>query len=95
MDTKRVLKAVSIILGVVFVLSILTVESHAREQGSLAAKLPTIIDGTVEYAVAVNDKVELDVFRAIEYLPLSPGMYFINKATTPPEIYRGPPPAIL
>ena len=89
MNGKRALKTVVILLGVVFLLSILTVESHAREQGGLAAKLPTIIDGTIEFAVAVNDKVELDVFRPIEYLPLCHEMFFVIKSTTPPQVYRG------
>jgi hypothetical protein len=91
MHTRRSLKAVSVVLGLIFLLSILTVESHAREKGSLAAKLPTIIDGTIEFAVAVNDKVDLYVFRAIEYLPLAFEILFVNKATIPPQIYRGPP----
>ncbi len=95
MDGKRPLKTITIVLGVVFLLSILTVESHAREHGGLNAKLPTIIDGTIEFAVAVNDKVELDVFRAVEYLPLSPAMWLSNKSTTPPQIYRGPPPTAI
>jgi hypothetical protein len=95
MDRKRLLKTITIVLGVVFLLSILTVESHARDQGGFAAKLPTIIDGTIEFAVAVNDKVELDVFRAVEYFPLSLEMLFSNRSTTPPQIYRGPPPAAI
>jgi hypothetical protein len=91
MHTTRLIKAISVALGVVFLLSVLTVESHARAQGGLAAKLPTIIDGTIEYAVAINDKVEFNAFRPIEYLPLSLEIFFINKSTTPPQIYRGPP----
>ena len=95
MNGKRLLKTITIVLGIVFMLSILTVESHARDHGGFAAKLPTIIDGTIEFAVAVNDKVELDVFRAVESLPLSLEMYFSNKSITPPEIYRGPPPTAI
>ena len=91
MSTQRFVKAVSIVLGLIFLFSILTVESHARETGSLAARLPTIIDGTIEFAVAINDKVDFYVFRAIEYLPLALEILFINKATIPPQIYRGPP----
>lgn len=92
MNGKKTLKTIVVLLGIVFLLSILTVESHAREQGGLAAKLPTIIDGTIEFAVAVNDKVEFDVFRPIEYLPLSQEMFFVVKSSTPPQVYRGPPP---
>lgn len=91
MHTKRFLKAVSVVLGLIFLFSILTVESHARETGSLAAKLPTIIDGTIEFAVAINDKVDFYVFRAIEYLPLAFEVLIIHKAATPPQVYRGPP----
>ena len=91
MHTTRFLKAVSIVLGLIFLFSILTVESHARETGSLAARLPTIIDGTIEFAVAINDKIDFYVFRAIEYLPLALEVLIINKAAIPPQIYRGPP----
>ena len=90
MHPKRALKIISIIFGLVFVLSILTVESHAGEKGSLA-KLPTIIDGTIEFAVTISGKVELDVFRAMEYLPLSFGMLPPSRVAAPPQIYRGPP----
>jgi hypothetical protein len=76
-------------------LSILTVESHAHDKGSLGARLPTIIDGAIEFAVAINSKAEVYVFRAIEYLPLAFEMLFANKATIIPQIYRGPPTAIL
>jgi hypothetical protein len=86
MHTTRFLKAVSIVLGLIFLFSILTVESHARETGSLAARLPTI-----EFAVAINDKIDFYVFRAIEYLPLALEVLIINKAAIPPQIYRGPP----
>ncbi len=91
MHTKKSLKAVSVVLGLIFLFSILTVESHARETGSLAARLPTIIDGSIEFAVAVNDKVDFYVFRAAAYLPLALEILFINKAAIPPQIYRGPP----
>jgi hypothetical protein len=91
MHTTRFLKAVSIVLGLIFLFSILTVESHARETGSLAAKLPTIIDGTIEFAVAINDKVDFYVSRAVEYLPLAREVLIVNKAAIPPQIYRGPP----
>ena len=91
MHTKRFLTAVTVVLGLIFVFSILTVESHAHEEGSLAAKLPTIIDGAIEFAVAVTDKVDFYVFRAVVYPPLAFEIHFMNKATTPPQIYRGPP----
>jgi hypothetical protein len=91
MNRKRVLKTVCFIAGIIFLLSILTVESHAREQGSLAAKLPTIIDGTIEFAILFSHSVEFHVFRAIEYLPVSLEIFLINKATTPLQLYRAPP----
>lgn len=91
MTAKKFLKTGSIVLWLVFVFSILTVESHASETGSLAAQLPTIIDGTIEFAVTIDDTVELDVLRAVEYLVVFPEALSVCKALTPPQIYRAPP----
>jgi len=87
----RVLKTVCFVVGIIFLLSILTVESHAREQGSIAAKLPTIIDGAIEFAIVFSHSVEFHVFRAIAYLPVSLEILLINKATIPLQLYRAPP----
>jgi len=91
MGSARLLKTVCIVLGIIFVLSILTVESHATEQGSIAAKLPTIIDGSIEFAVVYSHRVEFNVFRAIEYLCVSPEMLSFIRFAIPLQLYRAPP----
>jgi len=91
MDKNNLLKTLSILVGFLFVFSILTVESHAAEKGNLAGKLPTIIDGTIEYAVAVADGVDLNPSRRNEFLTSSLDECFINKDSNRPQMYRGPP----
>ena len=91
MSSARLLKTVCIVFGIVFALSILTVESHATEQGSIAARLPTIIDGSIEFAVVYSHRVELNVFRAIEYLCLSSEMLSFTRFAVPLQLYRAPP----
>ena len=91
MKRIRLLKTVCFVVGIIFLLSILTVESHAREQGSIATRLPTIIDGAIEFAIVFSHRVEFHVFRAIEYLPVSFEILLINKAIIPLQLYRAPP----
>ncbi|OPY67617.1 MAG: hypothetical protein A4E57_02209 [Syntrophorhabdaceae bacterium PtaU1.Bin034] len=89
---RQTFKALALIIGLVFLVSILTVESHANVKGDLAEKCPTIIESTLELAV-INIYCERsnEVFTAIDYLPIPAEIFFVSKSTISPFIYRGPP----
>ena len=95
MNRATFLKTVSVVLGVVFLVSVLTVESHAAVKGNLAAKLPTVIDGSIEFAVALSDGIAFDLCTTVRFLRFSLEILFIDKDITPVQMYRGPPVRIL
>jgi hypothetical protein len=92
---KALLTALLLLFAGVFLVSVLTVESHANEKGGLAAKAPTIIETTIELAVDAACENALQVFTAIDYLPVPQEMRFVNKASVFSFVYRGPPSVVL
>ncbi len=92
---KTVLTALILLFAGVFLVSVLTVESHANAKGGLAAKVPTIIETTIELAVDAACSNTLQAFTAIDYLPVPQEMRFVNKATVFSFVYRGPPATAL
>jgi hypothetical protein len=78
-------------LGLIFLVSVLTVESHANENGNLGHKCPTVIESTIELAVTEGYEDAREVFVAVDYLPVPLQIFFVSKSTVSPHVYRGPP----
>jgi hypothetical protein len=88
---KTFLTTLVLLFAGVFLVSVLTVESHANAKGGLAAKVPTIIETTIELAVDADCGNTLGAFAAIDYLPVPQETCFVNKAAVSSFVYRGPP----
>jgi len=84
-------KIVSVVLIVVFLFIVLTVESHSDQKRTLAGRLPTVTDSTVELAVGGNHEVDFNVFAVIERLGLSLKTVVVSRLVSPSKLYRGPP----
>lgn len=92
---KRLFTTLVLLFAGIFLFSVLTVESHANAKGGLAAKVPTIIETTIELAVDAACGNTLHAFAAIDYLPVPQEMRFVNKAVVFSFVYRGPPATVL
>ncbi len=95
MAPTRLQRTLLVLFGVLFLLSILTVESHANEKGPVAARLPTIVDGTIDFALAVTATVEAHICIAIAFLLASYLALLGSRTFLSPRLYRGPPSRIL
>ncbi|HME46189.1 MAG TPA: hypothetical protein VKF36_24110 [Syntrophorhabdales bacterium] len=95
MNPIRSHKIVSAVLIIVFLFIVLTVESHSDQKRTLAGRLPTVTDSTVELAVDGNHEVDFNVFGVIERLGLSLKTVVVSRLVSPPQLYRGPPPMSL
>jgi hypothetical protein len=91
MKKPDLFKTLCLILGIIFLASVLTVESHAHEKGSLGAKCPTVIESTLELAVGGCDANADELFTAVDFLRLPPEIVVVGKPITSSFLYRGPP----
>ncbi len=89
--SKRFFSIASCALLALFVIAVLTVESHANTRGSLNARCPTCVDNNIHLAVDAQPGLTLGLHHAIEYLrgpELAPGF---SRLTVSHNKYRAPP----
>ncbi len=88
---KRSLILVSFSLLAVFLVSILTVESHSNSAGPLNARCPTCVDNNVHFAIDAQPGLALGLAHVIEYLQLPGRAFDLSSSVIPPNNYRAPP----
>ncbi len=91
MFALRPTKTVSVLLALFFLFSILTVEYHQGNSGSLRSRCPTCIEGNMELAV---NSLHINSFRF--YATSEPFSSFDNVINSGllvvfSNVYRGPP----
>ncbi len=75
----------------VFLVSILTVESHSNSPGPLNARCPTCVDNNVHFAIDAQPGLALGLAHVIEYLQLPGRAFDLSSSVIPPNNYRAPP----
>jgi hypothetical protein len=65
----RTLKIIVLCLLVLFLLDILTVESHQDAKGSFGDRLPTCVESTVTFAVDSHANEPFRMFFFVQYFP--------------------------
>ncbi len=88
----RSIKILSVIAGIIFLISVLTVESGASENGNFSAKCPRLIETTLELAIGGGCHIEIEGVTATDFLALPCGRtIYVSACNISPHIYRGPP----
>jgi hypothetical protein len=88
----RYVKIFSAMIGIIFLIGVLTVESGGAENSNFSAKCPRLIETTLELAVGGGCCIEIEGVAATDYLPLFSGRTtYVSPCNISPHIYRGPP----
>jgi hypothetical protein len=74
--SKRFLTITSFVLLTIFLICILTVESHENARGPLNSRCPSCVDNNIHFAVDAQSGLTLGLHHTIEYI-------------RPPELARG------
>jgi hypothetical protein len=89
--SKRFLTITSFVLLFIFLICILTVESHENGRGTLNARCPSCVDNNVHFAVDAQSGLTLGLHHSIEYVrPPERALGFSSSIISLNE-YRAPP----
>jgi hypothetical protein len=88
-------KVIPIILLTLFLVSILTVESHQAEGRTLNDRCPTCVETTVVFAVGGHQAVSFEIHGLITFLSWPDSTFFCSLPVTSGDQYRSPPSAQL
>ena len=89
----KLITVVAILFTVLFLFSVLTVESHQHAKGTINSKAPTCIEGTVELACDGLHTPAFDVSDMVGYLSVSRTVFYDGRSAVSSILYRGPPVA--
>ncbi len=92
--SKRFHTATCLALLAIFLICILTVESHESARGRLNSRCPTCVDNNVHLAVDAQPGFMLGVHHVIEYLQPSGGALGFRRSIVCINDYRAPPASV-
>lgn len=90
-SSSRIIKTISFILFAIFLICILTVESHSNERGSLTARCPTCVDSNIHFAIDAQLGPSLGLSHIVAYLYAPFRDPEFSPSIISPNNYRAPP----
>jgi hypothetical protein len=89
--SKHILRITAFALLTLFLICILTVESHANERGSVTSRCPTCVDNNIHLAIDAKLGPTLGIHHIVAYLHLPERVPDFNPSIVSPNNYRAPP----
>ena len=89
--SKRFVTITSFILLTIFLICILTVESHENTRGPLNSRCPSCVDNNIHFAVDALPGLTLGLHRVIEYVRLPERALGFSSSIVSLNEYRAPP----
>jgi hypothetical protein len=89
--SERFVKMTSFTLLAVFLVCILTVESHSSAPGSLNSRCPTCVDNNIHFAVDAQPDLTLGLQHTVEYIRPPDLALGFNRSIASLNEYRAPP----
>jgi hypothetical protein len=89
--SKCILRITAFALLTIFLICILTVESHANERGSVTSRCPTCVDNNIHFAIDAKLGPALGGHRIVAYLHLPERAPGFSPSIVLPNNYRAPP----